>query len=459
MFARGDARVDVRTIGEMLAAVGTWIRATQRLDGGWGPYEGHPSRVVSTAEALLAAAVAAPNLPSASRGLAYLRQCLAGQEPALPQHQRHYAYIALAGARAGVNPADVPTVRSAVERMLEFESADGGFAAYRTGGPLVPNTFSTYLASQALRASSPFLMGASAEAATQASIRATAWLVDTRRSDGSWGLAPGEPPSASATSFALLALLEPSPHGRLPAAAHCIPAGVQYLLSALPQTRTIEREQRVDGGGVFNFSYFTTGWVVAALLRGGRRLWHAELWPEISYLASLQRGDGGWGEASDRASNVWASYAAVEALRAALESFDARRELLDVSRTIYERPASRGPTPTVTMIEERTPRGRFGWGDLVALHVGPIGIGLTVSVLLGVSLAAIVALIWYLLTPASADRTVRLGTAGVATGISAILAYTWAGRVRRESRDVTVGAFLGIPGLVLALDAVAHGIP
>jgi hypothetical protein len=226
----------------------------------------------------------------------------------------------------------VEQTRLAVEHLRTFENPRGGWAHYRTGGDVAPTTFATYLS---VRAEVPLLDRpdvvdvSTIRKSIQTGLR---WLASSQHTDGGWGFSATEETDQAATALAVLAILEGTAVGGMSAVPNRqIPAAVEYLLTHAAGSRGVSSEQKLGGNATYSFHYFTPSFVLCALLRAGQRLWQPEIWAEFAYLLSLRDRSGGWADEVGRGPNVWATYAAIECLRAIRETFEPNSELLGLA--------------------------------------------------------------------------------------------------------------------------------
>lgn len=438
---------DQATIGNLMDGAERWLLAIRNRDKGWGPYEGHPSRIVTTCEALLSLK-SSSDISRTAPSVKYLVDSFNGKTPSIMQHERHYAYTALALMTHG-QPLDDAEVNSAIRGCLTKLSSfrnGGGFVHFHASKSPAPAVFATYLGMEAITEAGSFGLVTPYRRAALPS--ATRWLIDTQNVDNGWGFSSGQPSTPAATAFAVLSLdiARRDPTQLLPIERSLRPARL-LLLDRASMPLPGENEQQMGGNAVFVFDYFSTAWVAAALFALGERPWNATMSQLVTDLLSLRVGEGGWRPKLNGAPTVWATYAAVRAWRTLLESFSPQAELLAIRTSVqHVGPASADIPPVRGSAVSVVDRVVIGHGSALAVLSKAVFLAMT-------ALIATAYTIFWVLDPAI-QRPLNLLILIVVTFVSGYLTYKVCRGVFRLGTGMAATLATAAAGIAAALDLV-----
>ncbi|HUS11867.1 MAG TPA: TIR domain-containing protein [Pyrinomonadaceae bacterium] len=285
-----------------------WLIGVQNQDGGWGMYEHHPSRIVTTAEAVTGLAIAGVEDKSIDLGIDYLVK--SAEQKDWCQYTRHHAWTVYALIRAGCGERVPPRCIHALERTNE----DGGWSQ----GPNVkPTVFATFLGWRALNA-----YGQSENLTS----RARRWLADEAKG-AYWVFADGKP-SYAATSYAILALSAGASWQEEYGLQ--IKNSIEFLLGDSESLWPIEQEESVSGDFQYNFHHFTLAWCVMALLSGGVSVFNPMVRTALDrlYHEHFSPTTGGWSEEANHRPSVFGTSHVLAALEVSYNSMTLQSYLL-----------------------------------------------------------------------------------------------------------------------------------
>lgn len=286
----------------------SWLQRVRNLDdGGWGMYERHPSRIVTTAEAVTALAIAGNKGHALEEGIRYLLR--SAKNPKWCQYTRHHAWIVYALVRA--DKRDVVPDRCIQSLRRSF--ANGAWADQKGSQETM---LSTFLAWRALHSYDP---------KKAFSTKVCKRLEDEIVGSG-WRLTKRDP-SYVATSYAVLILTEQTAwrdkYGRL------VEKAVSYLKTGVDSYWPNEHEQLVAGDHEYNYHHFTIPWVAMALLRAGTPVHDPIMGRALSRLYSEHYSSqtGGWSEDARHRPSTFATCHVLAALEVFHESWTVDRYL------------------------------------------------------------------------------------------------------------------------------------
>lgn len=298
-----------------------WLAKIQNGDGGWGMYDYHDSRIVTTAEAVTALAIAGVKGKVIDDGIDYL--ATRGNDPNWCKYTRHHAWIIYALTRAGQEDK----IPARCFQALQRSHIQGAWGHESRGHP---NLFATFLAVRALEV---------ADRSKRLLARARQWVAE--QSKGSYWTFTDNQPSYTATSYAVLALTT-QPGWRDSAYGRKVEDAVGFLREGAKTNWPIERDPRVSGDFLYNFHHCSLSWVIMALLAAGVSVFDPVV---VGALDQLYNGlyyqdTGGWSEEAEHRPSVFATSHATAALEKFYNAFSVEDYL---SHLAEAGPATRAP--------------------------------------------------------------------------------------------------------------------
>lgn len=273
-----------------------WLLKVQNEDGGWGMYDYHDSRILTTAESVTALAIAGIDGNVIERGIDYL--ITSGNDPNWCQYTRHHAWIIYALTRAG-RGNDIP-VRCF--QSLQRSHVRGAWSQEPRGHP---NLFATFLALRALHISGR---------SKQIVMQARKWIAQQSKGDY-WTFADNKS-SYTATSYAIIALTSQADWRST--YTKQVENAVNFLREGAKTNYPIEQDSRVSGDFLYNFHHCSPSWVLMAFLSAGVSVFDPVV---IRVVDQLYNGlycedSGGWTEEENHRPSVFATSHAIAALEA-----------------------------------------------------------------------------------------------------------------------------------------------
>lgn len=286
---------------EYVAASIEWLCKIQNKDGGWGMYDYDPSRIVTTAEAVTALAIANVHNESLEKGANYLIQ--AANNPNWCQYHRHHAWTVYALTRAGYQD-QIPARCTQTLQRTHLKGSWGHAAGE------IPTIFPTFLGWRALNQ-----QGKSKKLLNQT----CDWII-RHFENGHWSFEDNKP-SYAVTSYAILVITShpewKEKHSSI------ISKAISYLLTGKENYWPNEYESNVSGDLLYNFHHFTLPWAIMALVSGGVsplddviKSAVAELYQGHFWLAT-----GGWAEEVNHRPSVFGTSHTIAALETIYQTF------------------------------------------------------------------------------------------------------------------------------------------
>lgn len=279
-----------------------WLVKHQNGDGGWGMYDHDDSRIVTTAEGVVALTIAGVKSNSLDRGIDYL--VTSANNPSWCKYIRHHAWIIYALNRAG--KAELIPSRCF---QYVYRSHHNGAWCQEPGG--FPSLFTTFLATRAL-----FVSGKSIRLVA----KARQWIA--YQTKGEYWTFDGSHPSYTATSYAVLALMTQE-NWRASTYEKLINNAIQFLINGQEANWPIEREPNVAGDLVYNFHHCSISWVIMALITAGVSIYHPAIIEAINSLYNKYycNTTGGWSEEEEHRPSVFATSHAIAAIESLHKAF------------------------------------------------------------------------------------------------------------------------------------------
>ncbi len=277
-----------------------WLRSIQNKDGGWGMYDYDPSRIVTSAEAVTALAIANVHDKYLTKGVEYLIE--SAKRPDWCQYNRHHAWIIYALTRAGYKDQIPDRCIQALQRSHN----NGGWSHSKEE----PSIFATFLAWRALD-----VYGKSKSLTN----RACEWLNSRFREQNCWTFNNGRP-SYAATSYAIIALTS-QPNWEKSYGTR-IEKAIEFLKTGSKSGWQNEHEQSISGDLQYNFHHFTAAWVVMALISAGISAFDPIIRHGINqlYFSNYSNATGGWSEEETHRPSVFGTSHTIAALEVFIDS-------------------------------------------------------------------------------------------------------------------------------------------
>lgn len=323
------------TLREYMNQAADWLISIRNEDGGWGLYEDSGSRLINTAEAILALDYAGFPRIDYDSSLQYLQDVVLGKHELKAQYQRHFAWVGYTLVRlgeTGVNRA----VELCFDHLLDFQNSDGGWSHFPEGPS---HTYATYLAMRAF-------LEAARNNSRQLDVRrireridqATLWFTRVQNNDYGWGFSSEDASNVAATAFGTLALVDKYYRGKLgvPVTDRTVTSATKFLYENVGNTRKVVYEPNVGGDFEYPFHHFATPWVLSALVQAGYPIYDSALWNELLYLLSLRFESGGWSESPNIRPTVWATHNTLHLFKSLVDSFNPSDQLLAIVQAKIE---------------------------------------------------------------------------------------------------------------------------
>lgn len=284
-----------------------WLKTIQNPDGGWGMYDHDDSRIVTTAEAVTALAIAGIEGVAINKGINYLKT--SGENLTWCKYVRHHAWIIYALVRAGKKEEIPERCFSALQRY-HIQGAWGHEPRSR------PDLFATFLALRALDIS---------KRAKNITNESRQWI--SKQTKGKYWSFQSDQPSYAATSYAILSLAtERSWQGSIYQSQ--IESAADFLKGGLISNCSLERTPKISGDLHYNYHHCSLSWAIMALLEAGVPCTDEVVMESLMklydhyYISST----GGWTEEEGHRPSVFATSHAI----AAIEKYDKSLSIEDL---------------------------------------------------------------------------------------------------------------------------------
>ena len=271
-----------------------WLIKIQNDDGGWGMYDYDPSRILTTAEAVTALAIANVNNKAIEKGIGYL--ITQGNNSKWCQYTRHHAWTIYALTLAG-QKNEIP------ERCFQALQRSSMQGAWSHKPREHPNLFATFLALRALDISGKSKVLVS---------KARQWIA--QQSKGSYWTFSDNKPSFAATSYAILAITSQADWQN--SYSKQVTDSLNFLREGEKTNFPAELNSRTSGDSDYNFHHCSLSWVLMAFLSAGLSVFDPLIIRLVDQLYNnlYCKETGGWSEEENHRPSVFATSHAIAAL-------------------------------------------------------------------------------------------------------------------------------------------------
>jgi len=419
---RASSELDPRPTPSALDAAKNWLLAVRNEDGGWGEHELSASRVVNTAEAIVAL-TKLDTTWDASASIEYLRRAASG---GYAKFTRHFGWLAFALLEAGL-PSTDPTIAGAVEWLAANQNKDHGWGQ---DANLPSGLYTTFLAMRVL---------SSARVRSDLLASATVWVDHQQNGDGGWPFRAEAKSDACATAYALISLTKYS-HQPFESSDRCRQACGFLIEHRNGPSWAPSYEKGGAGDNVHTFAHFTTPWAISALIASAYSPTQRAVVDGSKSLLDSQSESGGWADVSQYRPTVWATSNAVSALVEHSTAFAEVRRVEDVVQSISMLHARLDSITTVVS------------GSSVVFRIGPgLFIGLGQRTFVAVALIVGLAVITATVVASRLTAAIYLTVAYAGCVIVAVLLFAYLRQVKRRDAAFVWSSVLGLISLLVAM--------